>query len=560
MHVSTPLRTLAVCLAAGLFSAAGVQAQTVNLFGRVVDPGENPLEGVFIELDLVGGTDTTDTNGQFSLAFTSVAPVAEATASIEHSQLQGRNLLVRVAGGSQRAVIDVYGLSGRRLARVFDGQLGEGVYAFNTAVLVAAAAPSATLLRVSIGRQTRVHRLPAFGLASPSTSAAVTGTVSSQQKSVAAIDTLTASLAGYLTKRVGIDRYVANVGTIVLMPANTPDLIIEAIDAAPNPASLADDTVSITVTVKNTGGGTAAASALSVHCGDCGIDDTLNVSSLAAGASAAVVYKYPVSDSGDFGFVFVADALDGVTEASEANNTDSVVVTVSPQVSGVDLVIDTFYCTPANPFVGVDATFTIRIANTGSGRTDTTMVAILVDDGSTEVEYTVPPLNAGSSYTCTHVHRFADIGNYGAEVFADSRGTEDEMSESNNTKRLKLEVTRPPKLPDLVIDSMWYTPNRVLLNIGDTVTIGAVVKNQGLAASEATDATIELPRDTLTREPVPALGPDEAFKYNVKHVFRANGTYIVGARVDTRDRVAEIDEANNVDTISIRVGRIIAPF
>ncbi|MFL5581313.1 MAG: CARDB domain-containing protein, partial [Gemmatimonadaceae bacterium] len=347
-----------------------------------------------------------------------------------------------------------------------------------------------------------------------------------------------------------------------------PDLGMQSL-TAPNDAG-AGLPIAISDTTRNTGGGNAPSTTTSFYLS---ADSTLDgsdlllgsrvVPALAGGASHAgsITVTLPADTAtGTYTLFARADALDAVTETYENNNTTSRTLRVGP-----DLTVSSL-AAPASAGAGATVSVTDSTRNAGGGAApaSTTRFYLSADSlpgGDVLLgARAVPALAPGATDTGTVSLLIpADTagGSYYLLAVADADGLVPETVETNNfTNRSILVGT------DLVLSAFTAANDA---GAGLTLTLGDTTRNQGagIAAASTTsfylsaNATLEPGDVLLGSRAVPALAAGASDSGAVTVTLpagTATGTWYLFARADSGDLVAEVNEANNVSSRTVRVG------
>jgi subtilisin family serine protease/uncharacterized membrane protein len=351
-----------------------------------------------------------------------------------------------------------------------------------------------------------------------------------------------------------------------------PDLVLTAMTLPANAAPGA--TISITDTVTNQGGGTAAASTtryyLSVNAGldstDLQLPGGRAVPELAAGAAstgtAAITLPSDVA-SGAYYIFAKADADSTVTESQEWNNTSLKLINI-----GGDLVISSF-AAPATAGPGATIIVTDTTANTGAApvAASTTRFYLSVNAGLDAADtlldggHSVPALAAGASSaasTAVVIPASLPTGTYFLFAKADADNVVPETQESNNTSARTIQIGS-----DLMISSITLPAKA---GAGLPLTIGETTTNQGAATTPPTvtrfylSANLTLDSGDTLLSPgrdVPALAPGASSAGSTTVTLPANagsGVYYILVQADATNAAAEISETNNVSFRSILIG------
>lgn len=199
---------------------SALQAQTINVRGRISNGAGQPVAGAVVELLRQGIKDTAASDGAYTLIKPGVSLRPGPAAPAENVKLEQGRLEFTVSRSSLLK-IEVFDVDGNILKRQSLPDARPGVYHMD----VAALPPSGRMLIVqaSIGRLARTFRyLPwrkavsegDFTLASTRSAAGISA------KMAAAVDTLKVTAAGYAPKKVGLASYDTTV-SVTLDPDAT---------------------------------------------------------------------------------------------------------------------------------------------------------------------------------------------------------------------------------------------------------------------------------------------------------------------------------------------------
>ncbi|MBP1596718.1 MAG: peptidase [Acidobacteria bacterium] len=348
-----------------------------------------------------------------------------------------------------------------------------------------------------------------------------------------------------------------------------PDLTVTVL-SAPG-ASGAGAAINITDTVKNQGGGAAAASVIRFFLSD---DRTLDPAdailgtrtvpalSAAGTSSGSTVVNIPAgTPSGDRYIIARADADDAVAETQEGNNTILRTVMIGP-----DLTVAAF-TSPASSEAGGIVTVSDTVKNQGGGAAEASVTQFFlstntsVDPADTPLgSRAVPALTAGAansgSITLT-IPMETPTGTYYLIAKADGADAVVETNEANNTYPRSLQIS-----PDLTFAAL-SAPS--VAGAGAAVTITDTVKNQGGAPAGTSvvryflsgNSTFDPADAEIGSRAVPALPAGATNPGSASVVIPAGtptGAFYLIARADADNAVAETQEGNNTIFRSIAIG------
>ncbi len=315
-------------------------------------------------------------------------------------------------------------------------------------------------------------------------------------------------------------------------PTTTPtlaDLMVTDLAISPsNPSP--DQTVTITVTVKNQGAVASAACNVAFYIDRFELG-TANLTSLPPG-SAGTCNRTWTATVGSHAIRASVDSAGAVPESDETNNEKTLNMTTALP----DLVVVVLSCNPANPSIEQTATLSATIANQGSGTSASCSVAFYLDGDSLGTA-SLAALQPGASRTVTR-NWTATAGNHNIKVVADSAGNLPESDKNNNDKLIFLTTA----LPDLVIlDISWIPANPMK---GNAITFTATVRNQGTGSAEGCYTEFQVEGAYSHQNVLPRLAAGASATIT-EHWTATAGNHTVRLLVDKRNTVQELDETNN---------------
>ncbi len=244
-------------------------------------------------------------------------------------------------------------------------------------------------------------------------------------------------------------------------PPPAPDLIVSELTANPTSVNI-NDTVNVTVTVKNQGNADAGAFDVTIYPNLAsvpdtstpkGSGDTKSVSGLTAGSSTQVMFTTSYSTAGTKSLRALTDSNGGVGEGDENNNAGGPVsITVTDPSAKADLLITAFSASPTSVPVNQTVTATITVKNEGNAAAGPFSVTIYPDLATKPTpstpkgpSKTVNGLSPGESATVQLTTSYATAGTKSLRTLCDSYGEVSELSEDNNDKGpISITVTNPP--------------------------------------------------------------------------------------------------------------------
>jgi subtilase family serine protease len=349
-----------------------------------------------------------------------------------------------------------------------------------------------------------------------------------------------------------------------------PDLTVTSIIT--NPVTpLAGRNVTVTVTVKNQGGGAAGAFRVDIYkdqattppAGLAG-DAYCSIAGLAAGATTTCVQTISYVASGSYKMWAQVDTDQQVLETSETNNTNYKSITVLTPMP--DLIVSALTA-PSTGGAGQAINVSDTTKNQGSGDTGASTTTFYLstnftyEAGDTYLgQRVVSPLASGASdgpaITPLTIPSGTPGGSYYIIAKADGNGVIPETSETNNTKSKSIKIG-----PDLIV-SLITAPASAAR--GTTISITDTTKNQGGGDAVASTTKLYLSTNTtwdtgdisLGQRSVPGLtaGTSNAGSNSVTiPTGIAIGTYYIIAVSDDGKVVTETNETNNSKTKSITI-------
>jgi subtilase family serine protease len=348
-----------------------------------------------------------------------------------------------------------------------------------------------------------------------------------------------------------------------------PDLVVTTM-SVPSTAG-AGQSISVTDTTKNQGGGAAGPSRTQFFLSTdaaFGDSDTLigyrSVGTLQAGASSSAPATVLIPEGTAGGVWYIIAKADGegiVAEVSETNNTYSKFIQIGP-----DLVI-TALTAPGTAGAGQTIAVSDTTRNQGGEAagpsrtdfflsTDTTLGASDSLIGGRSVD----ALAAGSSNTQSTnivIPQETPAGKWYIIAKADGDGIVTEILETNNTYARLIQIG-----PDLDITALAAPATT---GAGQTIAITDTIKNLGGEAAGpfrtqfflSTDGSIGAPDIVIGSRDLASLAAGASSPGSttvvIPHGTEAGSWYIL-AKADSEEIVSEISESNNTNAVSIKIG------
>ncbi len=208
-----------------------------------------------------------------------------------------------------------------------------------------------------------------------------------------------------------------------------------------------------------------------------------------------------------------------------------------------DLVIQSFSISPEYPTIDDTITFTAVVENTGTEDAGASTATLKVGGESMPPEYEIPALDSGDTYTITREINLPIALTYLSRLSLDVNDDVDETDEINNEEELVFTVAQAPQ-PDLIVQSLTISPEHP--TVDDTITLTAVIENQGPGDADASIATLRVGGESVPPEyAIPALDFGDTYTIIREINLPIALTYLSRLSLDVDDDVNETDEANN---------------
>jgi subtilase family serine protease len=327
-----------------------------------------------------------------------------------------------------------------------------------------------------------------------------------------------------------------------------PDLQITAIAFSPAAPSVTDNVV-MTITVKNTGAGPAAAGASDIKL-DSVKTGAISYGVLAAGASQNCIYNISagVLTVGAHTISVAADATNTSAELDETNNAMNKNITVTGKP---ELAISNLSWTPVSPAVGDTVTITARISNTGSVSAAAGLVYFYLK-GSNVGSVSYGALTPGAYKDCSLAlnTKYLPVGSYAVKAFADGTNTTKEINEANNERASTLVFSGKA---DLIVKDFWWAP--VPPVSGSGLNFQIALSNIGIAISAGTTLDLYIDDVKAGSASVTAMAVNEnrTIPLTVTGDKVKGGSHNIKVVIDPNNLMAELQKTNNVRIESLVV-------
>jgi len=326
--------------------------------------------------------------------------------------------------------------------------------------------------------------------------------------------------------------------TVVYATA-TPDLVIDTMTYSPENRT-ASSNVTVTVTVKNRGSGTAAGSLLAYYIDDA-CQEVVYISGLSPGATTTKTFSQ-IMGGDTHTFKAVTDADDSITETDETNNTGMVTL---PALAP-DLIIESISWSPSPPLKSHKALCTITVKNQGKAQA----APVLLDSYFNETytyQNNLPAIPVGSTATAT-IPWVTQDSSTTVRAVVDTDNYVSESNESNNTKTVITTFVDPSPDTDLVIEGISCTPASP--SIGDKVTITTTINNAGPGQSSPFYVAYYIDDNRLNSVYVNQINAG-ATVTNTATWAAAGGTHTIRAFIDCNNSIYETNESNNEISLAL---------
>ncbi len=318
------------------------------------------------------------------------------------------------------------------------------------------------------------------------------------------------------------------------------DLVVSEVAWAPERPAIGDE-VTVSVTLKNAGGGAASESTVRLFVDDQEHGEAVNLPVLSAQESNTVNFTW-VAEHGAHNFRADIDHDNRVIESDEANNASETLGYDHTRLA--DLTVKEISWEPAKPEVGDTVTFGVVIENVGEAPAQNFSVSFRdMESVWQPMEKTVSgELGAGGT-TKLYFEWPADADPHKFVAAADSRGEVIESDEDNNEHSVEYAAT---VVADLSISGITWNPANP--SLGERVIIEATVKNTGQGGSEWFMVSLAIDGKHSARSRVDGLDPGQSA--DVRFGWDAEaGPHKFTATADSDGAITETSEDNNEHSV-----------
>ncbi|MBA7691829.1 hypothetical protein ES703_100384 [subsurface metagenome] len=216
-----------------------------------------------------------------------------------------------------------------------------------------------------------------------------------------------------------------------------------------------------------------------------------------------------------------------------------------------DLIIMSLTHSPETPTTADTITFTVAVKNIGSGKAGRSTLALKVGGETVPKIYSVPALEPGERYRVQRRSALSVSQRYRNTATADIKNEVRESDETNNQKTDDYRVV-PPKLPDLIIESLTHSPAKP--TTADKITFTIVVKNIGRGTAGPSIVGLKVGGETLPKQySIKALGPGNTYTLRRHMTLSKAQRYRNTATADFKNQIRESNETNNQKIDKYRV-------
>ncbi|MFD0008385.1 discoidin domain-containing protein [Streptomyces sp. NPDC127178] len=228
--------------------------------------------------------------------------------------------------------------------------------------------------------------------------------------------------------------------------APNPDLTVTDLTWTPAAPS-ESDAITVNATVRNGGSAAGAATTLNVSLGGT-VAGSGSVRALGVGETATVPVTVGKRAMGSYTVSAVVDPNDTMAELDNSNNSRTAdAKLVVGQAPGPDLEVTDIVSSPANPAVGSNVTFNVKVHNRGTSAVGAGSVTRLTVGGTT-LNGTAPAISAGDTATVAIGGSWtATNGGATLTATADATGVVTETNENNNVFARSIVVGRGAAVP-----------------------------------------------------------------------------------------------------------------
>ncbi len=323
------------------------------------------------------------------------------------------------------------------------------------------------------------------------------------------------------------------------VPTSKPDcdLLVESMTWTPTNPTI-NDTVTITITIKNKGPGLAGPTNVDYYVDDVFLD-SIYADSIGAGKTIvnSVVWR---AEFGEHTIKAAVDCNNIFFEKDEENNEKSVTVAVAAP----DLVIQDVTWSPLCPQAGEEVDFSLVMKNRGDYKAGSSYISYYVD-GASRGRHLIEDIKPGDNVTRSFTFR-AQSDSPVFKLVIDEGDDVAESDESNNEKTVFLPA------PDLVIEGITRSPDNPSENA--TVTFIVSVRNLGAGPARSPHITAYIDDTFLASIQFNDINPGDSTTGACIWTAQ-NGAHIFSAVADADESITESDESNNEKSMKLSISQ-----
>lgn len=357
---------------------------------------------------------------------------------------------------------------------------------------------------------------------------------------------------------------IASQSIAVIAPPDRADLVITAADVLLAPSALRTIPQAQTLTARIANGGRTDAPQTTVSVFDGnpaagGVKVAETMVDVPARSNAQAAFTFQVETPRDHRYFVVVDPLNQIPEASEQNNSTSVVLLME---STLDFAVAPDGVAFSENPVGLAKNLTISVPVANQGTTDAFAVKVrfVLNDASTPLELGTISLDlpAGQTRTASIVwHTIRAANGVPVVVAVDSNNAFTETSETNNTATSPLTVTAAQGINLHVSEKELFVTSP--LHQGGTATVSIPVHNLGSTSASNVDVAFYMGVPGSggvligTSQTIPSIPAGGRATASVQwNPVTALGNKVVFAEVDPAKAIQEYDEDDNTAFITVK--------
>jgi subtilase family serine protease len=346
---------------------------------------------------------------------------------------------------------------------------------------------------------------------------------------------------------------------VVNDPSKKADLVIKKLWYSPTDAEVGD-TISLHATVSNEGDVATKSNvgiAYTIDGENIGWDATTVIE---VGRSIDLNLRegeWKLPSQSTFNLSAFVDDGNIVDESNEENNKLSTTIDFTPPLPS-DLIITKLWMSDEKPSEGDIVTLYAEVKNQGEGNTvQDVSLSFMIDDEEVgfSTSTAIDSGNSSDSFSLD-IRWKVPLGNqFTLKAWVDDVNKISEDNEENNQLEVKIENEAAKKAPDVVINSLTWSPSKIY--VGDNVVFHSSVTNQGNSDTvENVGVGYFVDNKQVgygARAAMPANSNSTDFDLTKAYVASSAGEFELLAFVDDLNRFRETDELNNKSSINFTV-------